>query len=141
MKHGASNSGGPATPEYAAWLNMRNRCNNPNYEHFADYGGRGITVCAQWDDFRVFLADVGLRPSSELTLDRIKTDGDYEPDNVRWATREMQAQNRRWCVLSKALATEIREMFAYGMTKRELDRRYGISRPLLNQVLAWRIWK
>ena len=83
------------TPEYAAWRNMKQRCLNSKNPRYADYGGRGITVCERWLDFETFLADVGLRPSPELTLDRINNDGNYEPGNVRWTTRTAQQQNRR----------------------------------------------
>ncbi len=75
---------------------MLARCRNPNATGFARYGGRGIKVCERWqNDFAVFLADVGPRPSPEHTLDREDADGDYEPGNAAWATPEQQANNRR----------------------------------------------
>lgn len=89
--HGQSQS-----PEYHAWVNMRARCFNPKSGFYPSYGGRGITVCDRWrDSFETFLADVGPRPSGDHSLDRIDVDGDYEPGNVRWATKEGQAQNKR----------------------------------------------
>ena len=87
---------GHVTPEYRAWTQMKIRCYNPTSESFKDYGGRGIKVCARWlNSFKAFLADLGPRPSPELSLDRIQNDKDYEPGNVRWATRAVQSVNRR----------------------------------------------
>jgi hypothetical protein len=73
---------------------MRQRCNNPKDAYFADYGGRGITVCDRWASFENFLADMGICPPG-LTIERKNNDGNYEPDNCCWATYFEQGRNKR----------------------------------------------
>ena len=91
-KHGHARD---RTTEYHIWAGMIKRCRNPKCKAFENYGGRGITVCDRWNDYVAFLADMGPRPSPSHTLDRIKNDEGYGPDNCRWATWIEQARNRR----------------------------------------------
>lgn len=88
--HGQSYS-----PEYTAWKHMRDRCFNKKSLSYRHYGGRGITVCNAWLDFNNFVSYIGLRPTPQHSLDRIDNDGDYEPGNVRWATKSEQNFNKR----------------------------------------------
>ena len=87
-------SGGKASPTYNSFQAMKSRCQNPNDPTYRSYGGRGITVCEEWQSFDGFLDDMGTRPDG-MTLDRIDPDGNYEPKNCRWSTPKEQQRNTR----------------------------------------------
>lgn len=78
--------------EYNTWRHMRARCYNINRPDFSYYGGRGISVCSEWNDFRVFIADMGPCPPNHV-LDRIHPNGNYERTNCRWANRSLSSFN------------------------------------------------
>jgi hypothetical protein len=83
-------------PEYSSWKGMISRCYREKDKDFRYYGARGVTVCQRWiDSFEAFLCDMGPRPSSQHSIDRINTFGPYEPINCRWATMDEQNANRR----------------------------------------------
>lgn len=92
-KHGKSN-----TAEYGVWKGMRERCNNPKHKQYKDYGGRGIKVCERWNDFSVFLEDMGEKPTKKHQIDRTNNDGNYEPNNCRWVTPSENALNKRFSI-------------------------------------------
>ena len=122
-KHGYS-----GTPEYRAYYNMMKRCYNPKDVAYPNYGGRGIKVCEKWrSSFEAFLADLGPRPGKGYSVDRIRVDEDYGPENCRWATASEQEHNKRVRkdspvgyrgVYQKANGKFVAQIYANGTTHR-----------------------
>jgi hypothetical protein len=131
LKHG----GWRTMPEYAIWQGMIRRCYTPTNHNYPGYGGRGIKVCDRWrTSFLAFMEDVGLKPSPRYTIDRFPNqNGNYEPGNVRWATRAEQSQNLRSNVLityngvTKILAVWARETRLKPSTIKDRIYRFGWS--------------
>lgn len=140
LRHGHTR-GRRNTPEYSAWMGMRRRCSYARGPMFRHYGGRGIKVCAQWESFETFLADLGPRPSGEHSIDRIDNGGDYEPGNVRWATPSEQASNKRTNRMlqfegrSQTASAWARELgMLYETLLRRLKRGWSVDRALTERV-------
>jgi hypothetical protein len=101
--------------EYRSWSGAIQRCTNPNNSHYGNYGGRGISICDRWRlSFAAFMADMGPQPSDRHSIDRIDSDGDYEPGNCRWATPDVQRANRRPRQLSAPTDAQISVLRAIG---------------------------
>lgn len=133
--------GGRYTRLYTVWMSMRQRCCNPNAQAYPRYGGRGIAVCDEWQDFATFQRwALASGYSDELTIERVDNDGGYEPRNCRWATRSEQAHNTKNTKLTSQAAERIRSEVAAGRTQRDLAREYGVSETLIGYVMKRKAW-
>ncbi|MGJ7529831.1 hypothetical protein [Variovorax sp. GB1P17] len=138
----ASTHGMSKSPEYMAWIDMRDRCNSPADREYKNYGARGISVCQRWEaSFADFYVDVGPRPSENHSLDRIKNGSDYEPGNVRWATAAQQVRNRRVTKLSEEKAAQIRSLRLSGATYKSLAAQFNVSEGSVGFVLSGSQWR
>ena len=119
---------------------MKRRCKNPKASDYEYYGGRGISICVRWLKFENFLEDMGDRPEG-MTLDRKNTNGNYGPDNCKWATRTEQARSRRNTKLNEVNVERIFDLRRVGnLTQRELADYFDVSQPTIGKVLSERIW-
>ena len=118
------------------------RCHNPKADNYPDYGGRGIKVCEEWrKDSWAFVKDVGKPAEPSYQLDRVNTDGDYEPENVRWASPAENSQNRRSVVPALDKARKIRELFTSGLTLVQLAQTLNVSIGQMESVISNKHWR
>jgi len=131
-KHGMASRTKGRDRIYAIWVAMRQRCNDPNDVNYHNYGGRGISVCVEWNEFDVFLKDMGERPDG-MQLDRIDNDGNYCKENCRWTDIKTQANNRRSVRFHEINGKKIKNthlMEVLGMNRdkfRKVEERKGIE--------------
>src|ERR1700722_3124386 len=133
--HGYSRIG-KRSPEYISWCGMKHRCYDKNDKRYSDYGGRGIVMCESWRaSFTNFLSAVGFRPSPQHSIDRYpNNNGNYEPGNVRWATRKEQNRNQRtnrWINFKGRTKVLAEWAEITGINEYILRRRLKSGRPLL----------
>lgn len=110
-----------------------------NYGGYEYYGGRGIRVCDEWHLFINFLYDMGKRPDG-TTLDRKENEGNYEPNNCRWATSAVQAQNRRTTILTFNDVQEILGRLEHHESKQSIADRFGVSKATVKDIKQGRSW-
>jgi hypothetical protein len=128
------------SPEYMSWQAMKTRCLNPKRKSYKNYGGRGITICQQWiDSFETFLSDMGPRPSGH-TIERIESNGNYEPGNCKWATRLDQGRNTSRVIKtvvdgSSVAVRSLADQFSIsGDTLVSRAKRHGIEKALADSA-------
>lgn len=130
------------TGEYSVWLNMKNRCNDPNNKSYKDYGGRGINVCDEWmKSFSQFYKDMGKRPSPKHEIDREDNNKGYEPNNCRWVTRTINARNKTSTKMNTSKVKSLRYDRVCGMSYSELGKKYKISKKNAIDICKNKIWR
>ena len=119
---------------------MKSRCGNPNVKAYANYGARGIEVCARWrDSFDCFLADLGKAPPG-TSIERLDVNGNYEPANCKWGTQREQMRNTRYTKLTADMVAELKQRANAGEKVVDLARGLGVSYGAVYAAVTGRSW-
>jgi hypothetical protein len=141
LQHGSLQRGYYDHPLYQTWHQMLRRCSDPSCKDYERYGARGIRVCEEWWIIENFLKDMGPRPDSKMTLDRIEGDKDYKPSNCRWATRKTQNRNRLDTKLDIEKVEEIKKLKLSGLSYRKLGKLYGVDHSTIYAIFVGKSWR
>lgn len=126
--------------EYQIWSDMKTRCINPNNKFYCSYGGRGITVCDEWQEFENFYRDMGDCPEG-YSIERINNDKGYSKDNCKWIPKGEQQRNQRRTKITLEQAREIRQMRKQGFLIKDIAKNYGISAVHAGKIINNLKWK
>ena len=141
LKHGDAKNN-KESRLYTVWINMRQRCNNPNGSGYKDYGGRGIGICSDWDDYSKFKSwALANGYSNDLTIDRADNDGDYCPENCQWITKgDNTIKSKRKFTDGEVI--EIRKIIRYGKySMRKIARAYNVDKVTINKIAHNKTYK
>lgn len=127
------------TSTYHIWLAMRSRCGVKTNPAYKNYGGRGIAVCARWQQFENFLADMGERPP-QLSIERIDNNLGYSKENCKWGTRLEQTRNTRTTKLTLNKAIEIIKLRKQKVPHKIIASRFGICIPHIHDIVKGKVW-
>jgi len=139
IRHGHC-KGRQRTPTNSAWIALRQRCNNPKNTAYKNYGGRGIKVCKRWEKFENFLADMGEMPEG-LTIERIDNDGNYCPENCKWATYTEQTRNNRNTKLNPLKVQVIKKLLQEScLTQQSIGDIFGVTDSTISTINTGQKW-
>ena len=141
--HGDSNSNAEYYNLWASWRNMRDRCNRSTNQDYQYYGGKGIVVCNEWNDYLEFKKWSILNsyePNKNLQIDRIDSNKNYSPDNCRWVDAKTNQRNRDCIILNEEKANEIRTLIYSGLDDIEISKMYKVHKDTIRDIRTGRTW-
>lgn len=141
--HGDSNSNAEYYNLWSTWCNMRDRCNRSTNQDYQYYGGKGIVVCNEWNDyleFKKWSILNGYILNGNLQIDRIDSNKNYSPDNCRWVDAKTNQRNRDCIILNEEKANEIRTLIYSGLDDIEISKMYKVHKDTIRDIRTGRTW-